>query len=334
MLTIFARGHEIRYMMLIAVLSLIPAVPMHGQPKTPPRMQAVPQADDQLEFQRDGQLLARYHFGASLKRPYLFPIIGPSGRPLTRIGHPHDPAGHSHHNSVWISHNDINGVVFWGDAGKGRIVQRKVEKLTDDDAEASITTLNAWVDEGSGKTLLLERRKITAQNLDKGESMIIIDLQFEPGKDGKNPPEPVVFGKTPFGMIGVRMAKSIGVNDGGGTMRNSGGMVNEKEIFWKPARWVDCSGAIAPNVIEGITLLDHPINPNHPTVWHVRNDGWMGAALTHGGPYKLEPGKSLRLRYGLYVHAGQPAIADLEARWASFASAKVGDLTPIPKKAK
>ena len=29
------------------------------------------------------------------------------------MGHPHDPVGHSHHNSVWIAHESVNGESFW-----------------------------------------------------------------------------------------------------------------------------------------------------------------------------------------------------------------------------
>ena len=35
-----------------------------------------------------------------------------------------------------------------------------------------------------------------------------------------------------------------GVHDGGGTIRNSEGGVNEAGVFWKPARWCDYSGRI------------------------------------------------------------------------------------------
>ena len=298
-----------------------------AQPKPVPRMQATPVPYEQVAFSRDGQEIARYHFGPALNRPFVFPLIGPSGVSLTRMGHPHDPVSHSHHNSVWISHNDINGVSFWGDAGKnlGRIVHQRIEKLTDADDEASVTALNAWVEDVSKKTLLLERRKTTVQVLDKGEWLLVIDLQFEAKED-------VTIGKSPFGMIGVRMAKSIGVNDGGGAIRNSDGKVNEKEVFWKPAKWVDYSGAITSKAMEGITLFDHPSNPNHPSVYHVRNDGWMGASLTFDAPRKIEPGQSLRLRYGLYVHAGQPSVDALEQRWAAFAKTAADDLTPKKKK--
>ena len=93
-------------------LLLILPLTAQAQSKSAPRMQAVPQPYDQISFQHDGIEIARYHFGASLKRPFVFPLIGPSGRSLTRIGHPHDPVSHSHHNSVWIAHHDVNGVAF------------------------------------------------------------------------------------------------------------------------------------------------------------------------------------------------------------------------------
>lgn len=314
-----------------ALFALLPS-PLHAQPKAPPLTQAVPLPYQRIEFQHRRKPLTRYHYSPRLKRPFLYPILGPSGLSLTRMGHPHDPEGHSHHNSVWISHHDVNGVVFWGDQGKGRIVQQKIEKLSDSDAEASLTALNAWTDESNHKTLMRERRKIAVQPLDNGEWLLLIDLQLETNAKG----DEVTFGKTPFGLIGVRMAKSIGVNDGGGTIRNSEGKVNEKEVLWKPAKWVDYSGVIRRvaqrRKIEGITLMDHPSNPNHPTIFHVRNDGWMGASLTFTGPRKLQAGKPLRLRYGLYVHAGQPSVAELETHWAAFAKTPVVDLSQSPRK--
>jgi hypothetical protein len=302
------------------------------QPKPAPRMQAVPQPYDQVSFQYDAKELARFHFGSTLKRPFVFPLIGPSGRTLTRMGHPHDPITHSHHNSVWIAHNDVNGVSFWADTGKntGRIVHQRVEKLTDGDTEASVASLNHWIDATTKKTLLIERRKTTVQVLGNGEWLLILDLQFETSRDREGA-GPITLGKTPFGMIGVRMAKSIGVNDGGGTIRNSAGKVNEKEIFWKPAKWVDYFGPIEGEKAEGITLFDHPSNPNHPSVFHVRNDGWMGASLTFAEARKIEPGKALRLRYGLYVHGGMPSVEELENRWTVFAKTEVSDLAPKKK---
>jgi hypothetical protein len=167
---------------------------------------------------------------------------------------------------------------------------------------------------------LLERRLTQVAPLDKGEWLLTLDLELRAAK------EDVELAKTPFGVVGVRMAKTIGVNDGGGTIRNSEGGVNEAGVFWKRARWVDYSGAITPKAVEGITLLDHPQNPNHPTVFHVRNDGWMGASLTFDGPRTIPREAPLRLRYGLYVHAGMPPANNIERIWKRFAEEQIQEL--------
>ena len=289
-----------------------------------PRLQAIPLPDQQVSFQRDGDEIARYHFGPALRRPFVYPVVGPSGRSLTRMGHPRDPESHSHHNSVWISHESVNGISFWGDRQKGRIAHQRIDEFEDVGEHSWIISVNHWIDEQDNKVLLVERRRTAVQLLDADQWMLVIDLRF----DAK---EPVTFGKTPFGLIGVRMAKTIGVNDGGGTIRNSAGQVNEGEIFWKPARWCDYSGPIARGKVDGITLMDHPSNFNHPTKFHVRGDGWMGASLTIDEPKVIEAGKPLTLRYGLFVHVGQPSPEELEKRWAEFAKAAPADLTPKRK---
>ena len=172
--------------------------------------------------------------------------------------------------------------------------------------------------------LLEERRRVSLELLPNNESLLVLDLRFE-AKGAA-----VTFGKTPFGLVGVRMAKSIGIADGGGTIRNSEGNVDEQGdngCFWKRARWCDYSGPIAPGKNEGATLLDHPANPNHPTFFHVRSDGWMGTSFTHDAARVVAPGKPLQLRYAVYVHAGVPAREALQRRWESFAKSELPDLS-------
>jgi len=285
-------------------------------PKPVPRMQVMPMPYHQVSFQRNGVELTRYHFGASLNRPFLFPVVGPSGRSLTRMGHPHDPESHSHHNSVWISHNDVDGIDFWGDPGDGKIRHKRIIKFEDGTEHATMVTENQWVAD-KGAVLLLETRRITVLPLDHSEWLLLIDMEF------KASDREVTLGKTPFGMIGVRMAKTIGVNDGGGTIRNSEGAINEKQILWKRAKWVDYSGPITNEKLEGITLFDHPDNPNFPTYFHVRNDGWMGASLTYDGPRTIQPNKPLHLRYGLYIHSDRKTHEIIEAKCKQFTETKL-----------
>ncbi len=290
--------------------------------KPVPRMQVIPLPDDRASIRRDGVELTRYHFGPAQRRPFLFPLIGPSGRLLTRMGHPHDPVTHSHHNSAWVAHNDVNGDNFWDDRGPGRVVHRRILRFEDGDDAASIAALNAW-DGREGRVLLLERRGVTVRPLADGQWLLILDLQLEAEK------EPATLGKTPFGPVGVRMARTIGVRDSGGMIRNSEGNVNEQGpngAFRKRARWVDYSGPIANGVVEGISLFDHPSNPDHPSHFHVRDDGWMGASLTLEEPITIRPDRPLRLRYGLFVHGAVPRPEMIERRWKEFARAAIESL--------
>jgi hypothetical protein len=298
------------FLMLLAGTNLW-AQEVPPTPKPVPRMQVIPMPYHQASFQRDGVEITRYHFGPGLHRPFLFPVIGQSGTSLTRMGHPHDPESHSHHNSVWISHNDVDGISFWSDRGGGKIRHKRIVKFEDAGERSSIITENQWIT-NEGKVLLLETRRVIVLLLPDSEWLLIIDMEF------KATDSTVTLGKTPFGMIGVRMAKTIGVNDGGGRIRNSEGAVNEKDVFWKRAKWVDYSGAVTNENLEGITLFDHPDNPNFPTYFHVRNDGWMGASLTFDGPRKIQPNEPLHLRYGLYVHSDMKPKEALETKWKRF----------------
>jgi len=324
--------NRLRPLFLVGVVLGIAAhaqTPPPFQTKPIPRLLAVPQPYDQVSFQREGQEIARYHFGKELNRPFVFPLIGPSGVPLTRLGHPRDPAGHSHHNSFWVAHHDVNGTTFWGDRGtnQGRIVHQRLEPLLDDAGEvASVIAHNAWINQ-SNRTLLLERRQMVVLLLPKNEYFVVLDLEFTLPKGGK----PVTFGKTSFGLVAVRMVKSIGVHDGGGRLRNSDGAVNEKEVFWKPAKWVDYAGVSTGKTVEGITLMDHPMNPQHPSPFHVRDDGWMGACLSQNGPISLEAEKPLRVRYAAYIHRGLPDPKALEAKWEEFVKFKLPE-PPVKKR--
>lgn len=278
-----------------------------------PDVQAVPLPRDEVSFQRREQEIARLYLSRDLARPFVYPLIGPSGRPLTRMGHPGDPFGHSHHNSVWVSLSDLNGTDFWIDRGPGRIRHLRTELLEDGERDAFVIAHADWTG-ADGVPILKERRHTGVRVLDNGEWLLLLELELSPAGNG------AVIGKGSFGPIGVRMAKWIGVHHGGGRLRNSEGLEGEQAIFRTPARWVDYSGQVATGVVEGLTLLDHPSNPRHPAKFHVREDGWMGAMFTVDEPYRIGAGETLRLRYGVFVHAGMPAANRIDEVWRRFAS--------------
>jgi hypothetical protein len=68
-----------------------------------PRCQVVPLPGKQVAIGIDGRECLRWHGGDGAPRPFFFPLIGPSGLPLTRMGHPGAP-NHDHHRSIWFAH--------------------------------------------------------------------------------------------------------------------------------------------------------------------------------------------------------------------------------------
>jgi hypothetical protein len=295
-----------------------------GYVRTPPaypRAMIVPQPDDQVSFQVDGREWLRYHYGDQTPKPYVYPVMGPAGVPVTRLTHPHDPFTHNHHLSLWIGHENVGGVSFWGQLrNPARIAFDRIKKIDDGD-QASLTILAQWLD-GEKKPLLLDERIWTLSprydtvgSSGFGEYTLDLELKLTPVAPT------LTLGRTNFGLVAVRVAKMMGTLDGGGTIRNSEGQRNEKELMpHRRARWCDYSGRPAPGVVNGVTLMDHPSNPNHPTYFHVRGDGWMGSSFTFESDCVIAREKPLVLKYRFYIHAGEGDPKALDAEWKRWAT--------------
>lgn len=269
-----------------------------------PRCEVIPVADHQASFTIDGQERLRWHYGPNYPRPFLYPVVGPSGSSLTRMGHPGAP-DHDHHQSVWFAHNKVLGIDFWGNQSTARIRQKQWLCYQDSDHEAIMAVLLGWYDGHDPRELLQQEAVIAVRPADKNETLIEIQSTFRPTS------ESLEFGKTNFGFLAVRMAKSISAHFGGGQLTNSEGATGEPAIFGRPAKWMDYSGSIATlrdghreSLVEGITYFDHGANPGQPTHWHVREDGWMGAAPCLNAAIVTSRTKPLMLRYLLHAHRG------------------------------
>ena len=328
-----------RLLFLLLASSAIAAETSLPGAKPIPLVQAVPLPHDQTSFQLDGKELTAIHYSPQDFRVFWHPILTSKGVSLTRMGHPHDPLTHRHHNSVWISHANVNDVDFWGEyvpEKRGRIVCMGVprEGYTDADDAASMVMTNHWIKEADESVQLIEHRRTEVRPLKGAASwLMLVDLHFSAPKD-----KPAKINPSFFGIIAVRMAKSIGVHDGGGRILNSNGQINEAEVFRKPAHWVDYSGRITneDDGFAGITLMNHPNNPQNPTRFHVRDDGWMGACLVPDVQRATQKPDSqviapaapaiivtdtqtLRLRYALWIHDGIKDKAEIQQQFDAFA---------------
>lgn len=307
-----------------------------GEPFRLPRCEVVPLADHQTALQVDGIDVTRWHYGSTYPRPFFYPLNGPSGASLTRMGHP-GAENHDHHRSVWFAHQNVQGVDFWSDRTGARIRQKHWYAYQDGDREAVMATLCGWYD-GEQRELLEQQIVAAVQPLDEGEYTLEMQTMLQPVewwktfRSGINSYEPAVpleveLGKTNFGLLAVRVAKSVSAHFGGGCLSDSEGRTGEEAIFGQKARWMDYSGPVAAGtgpdrqvVTEGITYFDHPDNPRYPTSWHVRSDGWMGASFCMHEGWTIPKGERLVLRYLLYVHRGAYDAAKAEKVHTVFAA--------------
>jgi hypothetical protein len=274
-----------------------------------PHCQVIPLPDYQASFRIGGQERLRWHFGAHYPRPFFFPLVGPSGDWLTRMGHPGAP-DHDHHRSVWFAHAKVLGINFWEDTTAARIRQKRWLSYQDGEDEAAMAVAIGWYDGHDPKELLEQELIAAIRPGSDGETLLELQSIFRPAA------ESLEFGKSNFGFLAVRMAKNLS-GDFGGKITNSEGQVGEPAIFAKPARWMDYSGT-GTKGSEGITYFDQSSNPGHPVCWHVREDGWMSASACLNGPIVTSKREPLQLRYLLHAHGGPLNVAKTELQAKEF----------------
>src|SRR5438445_4118501 len=202
-----------------------------------PRCQVLPLPDYQASFQIEGAERLRWHFGPSYPRPFFYPLRGPSGDSLTRMGHPGAP-DHDHHRSIWFAHAKVLGIDFWSDKTPARIRQKQWLHYQDGEDEMAMAVLLGWYDGHDPKELLEQELVAGVRPRPDGETLVELQATFRPAA------ESLEFGKTNFGFLAVRVAKNLSAHFGGGVITNSQGATGEPAIFGKPARWMDYSGPV------------------------------------------------------------------------------------------
>jgi len=299
----------------------------------PPRCEVIPLPNAQTSFRVDGVERTRWHFGRMYPRPFFFPLVGPSGTSLTRVGHPGAP-DHDHHRSVWFGHADVGGVNFWSDETPARIRQKRWLCYQDGDDGAAMAVVLGWLaDEEAQKELVEQQLIAIVRPGGEGETFLELQSTFRPRT------ERLVLGTTNFGLLAVRVAKGLSRHFGAGKITNSNGEKDEEGVFGKQAAWVDYSGLVAQRTadgcaeaVEGITYFDHPSNPTCPTHWHVRDDGWMGASVCMHSPITITDERPLVLRYLLHAHRGGVSFGTAERVAKDFAASSPCRAVPSTRK--
>jgi hypothetical protein len=276
-----------------------------------------------MEVGINGAVFTRYNF-AGAPKPFCYPVIGPTGEPVTR-SYPMDKAAgestdHPHHRSFWFAHGNVNGHDFWGEGDEaGKIVHRAFEALRSGSVMGRIGARNDWVT-GDGKKVCEEVRELRVYNISRGR---LVDFEVTViATEG-----PIEFGDTKEGMMAFRVASSMEVTRKNGHILNSEGQ-RDVPAWGKRANWCDYWGPVGTKTV-GIAILDNPANFRHPTYWHVRDYGLFAAnpfgvrdfvgKEAPSGAHSIPKGGSITFRYRIFIHEGDAQQADIAGLWNQYA---------------
>ncbi|MBT6154301.1 MAG: PmoA family protein [Planctomycetaceae bacterium] len=240
-----------------------------------------------------------------VRRPYFHGLHTPSGVRVTRVHPPvkgSELADHpTMHPGLWMAFGDISGADFWRNKGLVRHV-KFLKTPTVENAVASFTVRNSY--EADGKPICTEdcEIQVTFNSFRQCKGTLITwTSRFTPAGGS------FYFGDQEEMGLGVRVATPFTVVKGG-TIRDSEGRKNGKEIWGKQADWCEYTGVLNGKRV-GIVLM--PGVKNFRRSWfHARDYGLLLAnpfgrnAFTKGEKSKIEvkAGWELRLRYGVFLY--------------------------------
>ena len=285
--------------------------------------------EDRLRIEINRELFSEYHF-KDVSRPFLYPVIGPDGLPMTRDwpmkeanNEEHD---HKHHRSLWFEHGEMNAVDFWSEEPKaGRTVHEEFTEIKSGRDEGVIESKDKYV-APDGKVVCTDDRTIRIYNR-PAERLFDFEVTVHASNGD------LVFGDTKEGTMSMRLNETMRLAPNKfskgkptGHIVNSEG-VRDGATWGKRANWVDYYGPVRGKTV-GVAIFDHPQNPRHPTWWHVRDYGLFGAnpfglhdfekKPVDAGNFTVPAGKSVTFRYRFYIHPGDEKEAKVAQRYDEY----------------
>jgi sugar phosphate isomerase/epimerase len=283
---------------------------------------------DKVTVEVNGKLFTEYRFKEP-QRPFFYPVIGPTGVPVTRHWPmkndvPNEARDHPHHKSLWYTHGAINGVDFWAD-NRGKIVHDKFVEISSGPKAGVIKAQNKYV-APDGKLVCTDTRTHRFQSTPDGTVMDWeITIHASNGQ--------VTMGDTKEGSMGIRLAPTMRLKGpvAQGHIVNSEGQT-DGATWGKRAAWCDYYGPVDGQVV-GVAIFDHPDNPRHPTWWHVRDYGLFAVnpfgihdfekgKPAGAGDFVIPAGQSATFKYRFYFHKGDEKQGNVAEMYRAYVNEK------------
>ena len=268
-----------------------------------------------------GKPFTTYRYGPEFPdKPVFYPVMSPNGARVNREFPmvdkvPGESNDHPHHQSVFFTYDEVNGIHFWNPDTSGRRIAPREAKV---DGQALVALLD-WKDKAGG-VVLEETKRVTF-----GGAADVFWMDHDITLTAKIP---VTFGDTKEGAFGIRLNDTLKEAGGSGHYINADGL--EGGAVWgKTSAWVAIRGAVKDASGDHdvtVAIFAHPAGVNFPPYWHARDYGLFAAnpfgrkAYDPAAPERtmtLATGESLRVRFRLSVYSGKVEKTRLERDFAS-----------------
>jgi hypothetical protein len=240
---------------------------------------------------------------AARKKPYLHPVLTPSGHCLTRV----EPEDHPWHRGIWFTIKHVDGDNFWEEMPPYGVLRHDGPPSVDGDTVSGALT---WTRPDRETVAMTEHRSLAHVDLGGDAYGIDVEIVLTPMAD-------TVLDRTEFTTWGGYGGLSLrGRPDWTDTRLLLADSSEHQRLLGVPSTWCDLSGTVdaASGATGGIAFLDHPGNPRHPVPWYgstraatYGDEGWsnfLNAAFLFHEPLGAPAGDPLRFRYRLAVHDG------------------------------
>ena len=276
----------------------------------------------------DGPFTSYNLGGGGARRPYLHPVVGPGGEALTRnfpmvAGVPGETVDHPHHRGIWLAHGDVSSVDNWSEGDvTGFTLHRAFRTLVDGPVYGRAVAEADWV--------MPDRERRAAARDARHD---LLRPRRRAGHRPARQPDCRRAGRPLRRHEGGRDGRGQGREHDGrgarGPRRERRGRRRRGRGVRPPLAVVRLLRARSAGRTLGIALFDHPANLRHPTNWHARDYGLLGAnpfglsvyeGPDRNGEHLLPAGETLEFRHRVYVHYGNAAESRVADRYRDYVS--------------
>ncbi len=263
-----------------------------------------------IDVRINGRFFTSYISSVDEKYPFFYPLNGPSGASVTSMRNGVYP----HHSSLFFGCDKVNGGNYWQEEiDRGQILALQTHIRESGKDKVIIEQECIW-HRPDARAPIRDFRVITITAPSESVYQLDFNISLEMLMD-------VTIERTNHSLFSARVDPDLAAINGG-TMINSSGDHSEKATFGQRSPWMDISGKRG-EVMEGLTIMQHPDNPWYPAPWFTRDYGFISPTPMYWPENEqegttLKKGEVLNLKYRVIVHQGDVSEANIAGLFEEY----------------